>query len=287
MIASLRAELLRLRRWPVTWVLCGTWLVLNLAFGYLFNYLSYRSRDGSGFAENITDAATARVLLRHLMPDQAPITLVAGLPMFGGALLLILGAITVGSGYGWGTWKTIFTTRPRRHTALGGTMAALGIVLAGLIAVTFVLDLIASFTVAAAESQPTTWPSLADSAQGFGAALLISAMWMAAGVLLGTLTRGPALAVGLGLVWSLVVENLLRGVAGLLGPVANVTDVLPGTAAGSLAGAVGALTQSDPNGTPGVTAVIGGTAATILLGAYLVLFLAGSLTLTARRDVTT
>ena len=48
-----------------------------------------------------------------MMPDQAPVTLVQGLPMFGGALLLILGAITVGSGYGWGTWKTVFTDRAR------------------------------------------------------------------------------------------------------------------------------------------------------------------------------
>ncbi|HEU4542437.1 MAG TPA: hypothetical protein VFR23_15020 [Jiangellaceae bacterium] len=38
---------------------------------------------------------------------------------------------------------------------------------------------------------------------------LIFGMWTAAGVLIGVLTRSPALAVGLGLVWSLVVENLL------------------------------------------------------------------------------
>jgi len=105
--------------------------------------------------------------------------------------------------------------------------------------------------------------------------------------MLGTLTRGPALAVGLGLVWSLVVENLLRGVAGLLGPLETVTNVLPGTAAGSIAGAIGAVVQSDPNGTPGVTTVLGGTAAALLLGGYLLAFLAASLALTARRDVTT
>jgi hypothetical protein len=132
-----------------------------------------------------------------------------------------------------------------------------------------------------------TWPSLVDSAQGLGAALLIGGMWLATGVLLAILTRGPALAVGLGLVWSLVVENLLRGVAGLLGPLEAVTDVMPGTAAGALAGALGALTQSDPNGTPGVTTAVSGTAAVALLCAYLVAFLGASLALTARRDVTT
>ena len=282
MIASTRAELLRLSRWPTVWVLCGTWLVLNLTFGYVFNYLSYRSDDGGGFAGPAGDTT---VLLGQLMPANAPITLVQGMPMFGGALVLILWAVAVGSGYGWGTWKTVFTTGPRRSRALGGTLAALGVIAVGLVVATFMLDLAAGFVVATMESQPATWPTLADSAQGLGAGLLIFGTWLAGGVLLGTLARGPALAVGLGLVWSLVVENLLRGVAGLLGPLETVTDVLPGTAAGSLAGALGALTQSDPNGTPGVTTVIGGGSATLLLVGYLFAFLVASLILTTRRDV--
>jgi hypothetical protein len=286
MIASMRAEIVRLGRWPTMWVLCGTWLVLNLTFGYLFNYLSYRSGDGGGFANQVTEGAAAQALLRQMLPDNAPITMVQGMPMFGGALMLILGAVAVGSGYGWGTWKTVFTTGPRRLAVMGGTLGALGAVLAGLVVVTFGLDLLAAYAIASAESQAVTWPSLADAAQGLGAAGLICGMWMAAGVLLGTLTRGPALAVGLGLVWSLVVENLLRGVAGLLGPLEAVTDVLPGTSAGSVAAAIGALTASDPNGTPGVTTALGGTAAVTVVCAYLLGFLVVSLTLTARRDVT-
>jgi hypothetical protein len=66
-----------------------------------------------------------------------------------------------------------------------------------------------------------------------------------------------------------------------------VTDVLPGTAAGSLAAALGAVGESQPGGTPGVTDAIGATAAVVLLAGYLLAFLAASLTLTARRDVTT
>jgi hypothetical protein len=66
-----------------------------------------------------------------------------------------------------------------------------------------------------------------------------------------------------------------------------MTDVLPGTAAGSLAGALGALPQGDPNGTPGVLTAIGGSAAVALLGAYLFAFGWASLALKARRDVTT
>jgi ABC-2 type transport system permease protein len=286
MIGSLRAELIRLGRWPVTWVLCGIWLALNLAFGYLLTYLTYRSDAGVGFSADASSPDRARAVLAQMMPDSVPVTMVKELPMAGGALVLILGALAVGSGYGWGTWKTVFLTGPRRSVAVTGTLAALAVIVTGLVLTTFAVDLLVAYTVATAESQPVIWPALAEVARGLGAALLISGMWTAGGVLLGTLTRGPALAVGLGLVWTLVVENLLRGFAALLGPVEAATDVLPGTAAGSLAGALGALTQDDPNGTPGVVTAIGGTAAVLLLGAYLLAFVVASLALKARRDVT-
>jgi ABC-2 type transport system permease protein len=287
MIRSLRAELIRLGRWPAAWVLCGTWLVLNLAFGYLLNYLTYRSEDGVGFSADASSPDRARAVLAQMMPDSVPVTTVKELPLGGGALVLILGALAVGSGYGWGTWKTVFLTGPRRSAVVAGTLAALAVVVTGLVFTTFAVDLLVAYGVATAESQPVIWPALADGARDLGAALLTGGMWTAGGVLLGTLTRGPALAVGLGLVWTLVVENLLRGFAELLGPVEAMTDVLPGTAAGSLAGALGALPQSDPNGTPGVMTAIGGTSAVALLGAYLFAFVLASLALKTRRDVTT
>jgi ABC-type transport system involved in multi-copper enzyme maturation permease subunit len=281
MAAVVRAELRRLLRWPTVWVLGGSWVVLNLTFGYVFNYLTYRSDSGTGFG----GGANKQQLLAQILPEQTPVTLVQGMPMFGGALLMILGALAVGSGYGWGTWKTVFTTGPRRGTALGGTFLAVGLIVAALMLVTLVVDLGAALLVSTVEAAGTTWPSLVDIGQGLGSALLIGGMWTAAGLLLGTLTRGPALAVGLGLVWALVVENLLRGVATLLGPLEAVTDVLPGTAAGSLAGAIGALPQSDPAGTPGVQTILGGGTATTLLLAYLAAFLVVSLVVTSRRDV--
>lgn len=273
MTSAIRAEARRLSHWPTMWILGGVWLVLNLTFGYLFPYLTYRSKG-------------TPILLAQMMPGQAGVTLVQGMPLFGGALLMILGALTIGSGYGWGTWKTVFTAGPRRSTALGGTFATLAIAAVVLVTVTFGVDLSASYVVAAVEHQSATFPALADLSRDYGAALLISLMWMFAGALLGTLTRGPALAVGLGLVWALVVENLLRGVANLLGPLKIVTDWMPGTGAGSVAGAIGALPQNDPNGTPGVQTILSGSSASWLLVAYIVIFIALSLGLTARRDVT-
>ena len=84
--------------------------------------------------------------------------MVQGLPMFGGALVLILGALAVGSGYGWGTWKTVFTTGPRRGCRdRPERWAHCGLIVADGRA-TFGLDLLASYAVATAESQPVTWP---------------------------------------------------------------------------------------------------------------------------------
>jgi ABC-2 type transport system permease protein len=278
LLASTRAELLRLRRWPATWVLIGVWFALDLAFVYVFNYIAYRTGDTSGVADRVPRAQ----LLAGLMPDAVPTAAVQGTPLFGGAILLILGALAVGSGFGWGTWKTVLTQGPGRATAFGGTLVVLALTVVSLVVATFALDLAVAGVLATVEDQPVDLPSIGALAQGAGAGALVLGMWCAAGVLIGLLTRSPALAVGLGLVWALVVENLLRGVADLLGGLAVVTDHLPGTAAGSL---VGALDGAGGDRAPGVQTILtGGTATGFLLG-YLVLFALAALTLLRRRDV--
>jgi ABC-type transport system involved in multi-copper enzyme maturation permease subunit len=50
------------------------------------------------------------------------------------------------------------------------------------------------------------WPPVLDIAKAVGATWLILAVFAAFGLFLGTLTRGTALAIGVGLVWLLVVE---------------------------------------------------------------------------------
>jgi ABC-2 type transport system permease protein len=277
LLASVRAELLRLRRWPAVWVLVGVWFALGLAFVYVFNYVAYRTGNGSAVA----DAVPRAQLLANLMPDAVPVAAVQGTPLFGGAILMILGALTVGSGFGWGTWKTVLTQGPGRGTAFGGTLVVLALAVAALVLATFALDLGVASVLAVVENQPVQLPSIGELARGAGAGALVLGMWAAAGVLIGVLTRSPAIAVGLGLVWALVVENLLRGVSSLISGLAVVTDHLPGTAAGSLVGALGGTADS----TPGVQTILRGGTATGFLVGYLVLFALGGLALMRRRDV--
>jgi ABC-2 type transport system permease protein len=280
MSASTRAELLRLLKWPVTWIVVGVWSVMNLFFAYGLNYLTYRSAVEDG------TTGLSRLLLADMSPAELPATLVQGMPMFGGAIVLILAALATGSGYGWATWKTVFAQGPRRLVALGGTLAALVLVVTGVVLLTLALDTLASLVVMTVESQNVVWPTLADVAASGGGALLVMMTFSMAGAWLGVISRSPALSVGLGLVWALVLENLLRGVAALLGPLEVVTDVLPGTAAGSLAGALGATGPGSgaPNSTPGVLTTLPGGSAALLLAGYALAFVALMALLVSRRD---
>lgn len=97
-----RAEVLRLRKWPAIWVILGAWLALSVLFGYLFTYVSYKT-GSSNFAADGPQSQE----LAQLMPAYMPHVLIQGMPMFGGALVVVLGAIASGNGFGWGTWKKI------------------------------------------------------------------------------------------------------------------------------------------------------------------------------------
>ncbi|SDY61651.1 ABC-type transport system involved in multi-copper enzyme maturation, permease component [Geodermatophilus africanus] len=279
LIRSTRGELLRLYRWPALWVLAATWLTLNVVFGYVFDYIAYRTGDSAGPNTGVP----GEELLAGVLPDAVPAVLVQGMPMFGGAILMILGALAAGSGYGWGTWKTVLTQGPSRPAAVGGTVMALATVVLGVVLGTAAVDLGVSNALALAESRPVDLPPAGELLEAVSVGLLVLGMWTTAGMLLGSLARSPALAVGLGLVWALVVENLLRGVSGLLGGLAVVTDHLPGTAAGSLVGALGASGQS--GGAPGVLTILPGTTALAALATYFVAFTAATLLLIRRRDL--
>jgi ABC-2 type transport system permease protein len=279
LLASARADALRLRRWPTVWVLIGIWLLLNVMFVYVFRYLSYRNGTGA-FAEGTPRAE----LLAGVLPDRVPLSIVQGMPMFGGAIILTLGALAAGSGYGWGTWKTALTQGPSRLAVAGGTVVALAGLVLTVIAVTLLVDLGVASVLAMAEGQPLGLPAIGALARAIGCGILILGMWALAGATIGTLARSPALAVGLGVVWVLAIENLLRGVASLLDWLRPVIDVLPGTAAGSLVASLGATPVSE-GGSPGVVNNLAGwPAAGVVLG-YLLVFMVCSGLLVRRRDV--
>ena len=93
-----------------------------------------------------------------------PHVLLQGMPMFGGALMMVLGALVAGNGYGWGTWKTVFTQGPSRGASVvAGSLAALTAFVVGTVLATLVLCFGLSPAGRAPPSRSTsTWPGLGD-----------------------------------------------------------------------------------------------------------------------------
>lgn len=275
-MGSARAELLKVRKRPATWVLLGVWLTMTLAFGYLIPYLIFRSDPADPLARSV---------FAETLPAQLDASAIAGLPLFGGAIALIFGVLLAGSEYGWDTVKTLLVQGPGRLQVYASKLAVLVIALGALVVVTFVLSGGASAVIAAAESQPADWPPVSAVIRALGAGWLILGAWGTLGLMLGFLSRGTSLAIGLGLVWLLVIENLIRGLSTLTDVFDVVQRALPGVNAGSLAAALGA-TQGGEAGAPGVDAVTTGPEATVILAGYVVASAAVGLVVLRRRDVT-
>lgn len=273
MWGSYTAELSKLVRRPAIWLMLAVALVLSLIFTYLVPY--------AGYAGATSGAPGAERGLASMLPDQLVGNSIGGLPIFAGAIALVVGVLAVGGEYGWGTWKTVLTQGPSRLTVYAGKLAVVCLATLVMVVSFFGVGALASFVVASAEDQAVSWPSLADLAVGFAAGWLIATMWAALGMLLAIWLRGVALPIGLGLVWMLAVQNLLASIAApLLDWVASLQKGLPGPNAGSLVAALGGNA-----GTPGVAEVVGAGQATLVMGAYLVGFALLGAVLLRRRDV--
>lgn len=283
MIASLRAEVFKIRKRPAIWLVGTVWLVLSLVFGYLFPYLSYQGlSSGPTYGSS---AATATRTLATALPGSLPATAIQGFPLFAGALALIIGVLCAGSEYTWQTTKVVLTQRPGRLSVLAGKVAALVLLMSLLVLGTVLVDAVAAWMVAAVENQPADWPDASELGRGFLAGWLVVTMWAVLGAFLSIAVRGTALAIGLGLVWTLAVENLIRLFASSVSAIDVLQRWLPGTNAGSLAGAVAVAVRGNVGSTPGVTTIVSGGQAVVMLFGYLAVLVALASVLLKRRDV--
>lgn len=276
----LRAELLSARKRPGVWVVGSAWAGLALAFGMVVPYIVWlvvRNRPTGS-------AGDPNKLIGGLLPDRFLSGTVDLYPMFGSALMLILGAVLVGGEYRWGTWGTLLVQRPGRSAAVLGKAAAVAVVLLCVTVVVVVCSAAASAGASGLSGRTAPWPDAGTLLGGIGAAWLVSMAAASLGIFLAILLRATGAAIGVGLMWVLAVENLISGLAGVLPALHWPERLLIGPSAGSLA------TALDPTGKvntsiPGVVSVSGPVTATIVLAAYVVVFLGLSVRLISRRDM--
>ena len=272
--ASFTAEVLKLRKRPATWALGALLAAAIVLLRYVLAYVISRQAPGPGVSAQEIAMLKEALLPRNVVPMMLNI-----LPGIGGAVALILGALVAGSEYGWTTLKTILTQRPGRLGVLGGKALAVGGVLGLYVALSFAASLAAGLVLAGVTGGAATLPGAAEIARGLGAAWLILAAWAALGMLLATAFRGTALAIGLGLIYSLVVESIIATLAGGVTWLATLRKGLPGANAG-------ALVDAFPVAVPDTaSALVGPAHAGLVLAAYVVAGVALAALLLRRRDV--
>jgi ABC-type transport system involved in multi-copper enzyme maturation permease subunit len=273
---TLNAELLKLARRPALWILMAVLIAVVLLFGYVLLWLLSESEDLQG--------VDAGPLLEQLRPEQLGGQVLSMVTGFGNALALLLGALSVGSEFGWHTMKTIATQGPSRMTLMVGRFGALLVACLALAAAAFVSGAAGSAIVALGEQLDTTLPAFGDLAAAFGASVLVLAVWCALGAALAMVLRSTGWAIGLGLVYALAVESIVVVLLPAIGRVGEVVQqVLISTNTTALVQAV----------SPQATEALGGTSpdiaagqAVAVLAGYLAVAVAVTITVFAQRDIT-
>ena len=137
MLASLRAELLVLRKSKVAWALVLTAPALTLVTSYLFGFLDYIGDTPAMYAQQGTPAQH----LPALLPSQFVISALEQLSFT--APFIVLGAVIAGGDWGGGTIRTSLLAGPGRVRTFAGQALAILIACAASVLVTFALAALA------------------------------------------------------------------------------------------------------------------------------------------------
>jgi len=285
MLASLGAELLKLRKRPSTWVLACIWLIFTILLSYALAYALLSNAPPPTVPEGTPKAQREQLReqqeafreeqLEALYPENLVSNLTPGFSNLGPPLALILGALAMGSEYGWATFKTVLTQRPGRYAVFCGKLLALGIVLALLVVLTFAAGAASGYVITALEGGPFGLPAAGELVRALGAGTLILATWAGLGVLLATLLRSTALSIGLGLVYSLVLEAIVLNLPIQNKAFQDVREFFPGQNSNFLANSFsgqsqgGFATSQQPVEAPQAALVLlAYTAVCVLLAAF-------------------
>src|SRR5262245_22900964 len=249
-------------------------------FSYLLPYVEYRNGDIGG--------GPGQTPLEELLPERLAGHLSGGFPFFGGVFALMLGVLTFGSEYGWGTLGAVLVQRPHRLHVFAAKLVALGVGLAPFVLVVFALGTASSYAIAWAEGTAAGAPAVSDLVRALAAGWLILAVWAAFGVTLGLVSRGTALAIGVGILYALVIEGLISAFVDRIGVLEPLVQLFLRANAYSLVDGLGASTTGAATDGPGAFdgPYVGGTQALIVIVAYIGGLLLVSGALLHRRDVT-
>jgi ABC-type transport system involved in multi-copper enzyme maturation permease subunit len=282
--ASLRAELLVLRKSKVAWALVLTAPALTLVTAYLFSFLGYLGDTPAMYAQEGTPAQD----LPAVLPSQFVIQAVGSL--FFTAPFIVLGAVIAGGDWGRGTIRTSLLAGPGRVRAFAGQAAAILIACAVSVLLCFALAAVACIAIrwyagptAPGAAGNGAFPAWSVIGEGVGAGLLVGVAYGALGIALGTICRSAGGGVAAALAWYFLVDDQMYELSLNAGGVfQHIYDAFPEASVVTLTSMFG----SSGGGASSQTYQPVGPweSAGILLG-YIAVFLGLALVLVLRRDV--
>lgn len=227
-------------------------------------------------------AGQAEALLASLLPASVDHYIVGSMPIWGGPVMLIIGGMVAAGDYRNGTLRSILARFADRRALLLGRYAAVVLVMLIVSITSLIVGAVCSTVVSLAEARPLVFPSFGQFLTAAGALWLVEIAWASVGFALGIVTRNVGATIGIGLLWTLLVENVLGSLLGALD-----LNVIRAFMLGPASAAIAQAQGGDPSAGGGfaITAATGpGAAVAVLLG-YAVLSLAIALLTFERRDV--
>jgi hypothetical protein len=262
MIATIRAELVKLTR-PRALVAAG---VLAAVFAVLTTLLVFSA------AEERPSGAGGRVAsIAELSQAGGATQAFATGISFAGLLLFVLFIANMTGEFAQGTFRSLLMRQPHRVKLIVGKLAALMIFVAGFLVVAEAVTWLTSALVAPSQDVSTAqWYSLdglGEAVQDLGRGLFGAAAWAALATVIAVVARSTPIALGIGIAWA--------------GPIEHITQDSWTGAAKWFPGLLLEAVAADG------TDEVGLARALVLGGAFALAALAASLTIFARRDVTT
>ena len=282
---TLRWELFKLYRRPAVWVSVLILLALAFGLGYALVWYIY-GHPPPRAQQSLPRGVTFAMLKVSLYPAAFVKYTLGQWSTLGGVFALIVGVLSQGSEYGWGTVKTLFTQHPGRLSLLAGKLVALFLLVLVMVVGLFAVTAAASYGAALLDGKTVSWPDAETVAKGVAAEWLIYCFWAAFGFCLATVFRQSAMAIGLGLAYAILIEGIIFAILGTLGTdfTKAVEPWFPLANASYLAASFGRANPVEAAQAPKPLADANHAVLFLLL--YVALLIVVSGVLTRRRDVT-
>jgi ABC-2 type transport system permease protein len=282
MLASMRAELLILRKWPAVWVLLLVTPLAAITFSYVFELITYFTLNPVLYPNLGTPAQD----LPSMLPSQF---IIAATQQFGtsstAAPFAVVGAVIAGGDWTRGTIRTSLLQGPGRLRTLAGQVLALVVALVAIVAATFILCAAASLIIGKVEASSVVppegaLPGIGMILRGAGADLLIACAFASFGLALGTIFRSAAGAIAATLLWTVLIQDTLYNIATQAGGIyLKIGNFLPGSSMDAVTFVFYKATGS------AIYLPVSPTRGAWTLVVYTVVFLAITAVLVHRRDI--